>query len=107
MPEVNLPAWAEELKKRYLRSEASMFVLHGNVYDSVLSGGKLIALSDFLANVLLKESRETIALYNLATGVRFTKRAKDAVNILIDELLGTGQKDKVFAALERLVTQSK
>ena len=28
-----LPAWAEDLRRRYLRGEASMFVLHGNVYD--------------------------------------------------------------------------
>ena len=26
-----LPVWAEDLRRRYLRGEASMFVLHGNV----------------------------------------------------------------------------
>jgi len=96
-----LPAWAEDLRHRYLRGEASMFLLHGNVYDSVVHDGRLRSLSEFLAEVLLKESKETIALYNVATGVRFSKRAKDAV--LDDELLAPGAKEKTLAALEGLL----
>ena len=33
-----LPPWADDLRRRYARGEASMFVLHGNVYDGVLDG---------------------------------------------------------------------
>ena len=46
-----LPGWAEDLRRRYLRNEASMFVLHGNVYDVVLFGGKMLSLSSFLTDV--------------------------------------------------------
>ena len=46
-----LPAWAEDLRRRYLRGEASMFVLHGNVYDVVLHNGKMMALTEFLTDV--------------------------------------------------------
>jgi SpoVK/Ycf46/Vps4 family AAA+-type ATPase len=99
-----LPAWAEDLRRRYLRGEASMFVLHGNVYDVVLCTRKMMALTEFLTDVLLKDSKETIAVYNVATGVRFTKRA-DGVTGLEDLLLAT-EKDKVFAALERLLIGS-
>ena len=42
-----LPAWAEDLRRRYLRGEASMFVLHGNVYDVVLCSKKMMALTEF------------------------------------------------------------
>ncbi len=34
-----LPAWAEDLRRRYVRGEASMFVLHGNVFDAVVQDG--------------------------------------------------------------------
>src|SRR5918998_2202109 len=100
-----LPAWAEDLRRRYLRGEASMFVLHGNVYDVVLCNRKMLALTEFLTDVLLKDSKETIAVYNVATGVRFTKRA-DTVSGL-DDLLLAAEKDRVFAALERLLIGTK
>ena len=96
-----LPVWAEDLRRRYLRGEASMFVLHGNVYDVVLCNRKMTALTEFLTDVLLKESKETIAIYNVATGVRFTKRAANVTEV--EDLLLSTQKDRVFAALERLL----
>ena len=101
-----LPAWAADLRRRYLRGEASMFLLHGNVYDAVLhvdaSGkGRTWGLADFLAEELLRESKESIVLYNVATGVRFAKRAPDVV--LGDELVAPGAKDRTLAALETLL----
>jgi SpoVK/Ycf46/Vps4 family AAA+-type ATPase len=97
-----MPAWAEDLRRRYLRGEASMFVLHGNVYDVVLHGRSMLALTEFLTDVLLKESKETIAVYNVATGVRFAKREAGVAAGLEDLLLAT-DKARVFAALERLL----
>jgi transitional endoplasmic reticulum ATPase len=96
-----LPTWAEDLRRRYLRGEASMFVLHGNVYDVVLCNRKMTALPEFLTDILLKESKETIAVYNVATGVRFTKRAANVTEV--EDLLLSTEKDRVFAALERLL----
>jgi SpoVK/Ycf46/Vps4 family AAA+-type ATPase len=97
----NLPAWAEDLRRRYLRGEASMFVLHGNVYDVVIHDGKMMGLTEFLTDVLLKESKETIAVYNVATGARFSKHAKGET--AIDDLLLASEKDKIFTAFERLL----
>jgi transitional endoplasmic reticulum ATPase len=97
-----LPAWAEDLRRRYLRGEASMFVLHGNVYDVVLHGRRMLALTEFLTDVMLSGSKETIAVYNVATGVRFAKREAGAAAGLEDLLLAT-DKARVFAALERLL----
>ena len=59
-----LPPWADDLRRRYLRGEASMFVLHGNVYDVVVHGQKTSSLVDFLTDVLLKDSRESIARHS-------------------------------------------
>ncbi|HEU4711231.1 MAG TPA: ATP-binding protein [Pyrinomonadaceae bacterium] len=99
-----LPAWAEDLRRRYLRGEASMFVLHGNVYDVVLCNRKMMGLTEFLTDVLLKESKDTVAVYNVATGVRFTKREKGVTGL--EDLLLATDKEKVFAALERLLVGS-
>ena len=35
-PPEPLPEWADELKRRYVRGEASQFILHGNVDDMIL-----------------------------------------------------------------------
>src|SRR5437016_1894901 len=98
---MNLPDWADDLRRRYIRGEASIFVLHGNVFDSVLSGERFLTLTDFLGNVLLKESKETIAVYNVATGVRFQKRGKDVENV--DDLILQTEKTRVLGALERML----
>jgi transitional endoplasmic reticulum ATPase len=99
-----LPAWADDLRRRYLRGEASMFVLHGNVFDSVVHQQKMLGLTEFLTDVLLKDAKDTIAVYNVATGIRFAKRT-GAVDGLGELLLATG-KDKALAALERLLVGS-
>ncbi|PYS90417.1 MAG: ATP-binding protein [Acidobacteria bacterium] len=96
-----LPVWADDLRRRYLRGEASMFVLHGNVYDVVIQQKLMLSLTEFMTDVLLKESKDTIAVYNVATGVRFAKRASDVTNI--EDLLLAPDKARVFAALERLL----
>jgi SpoVK/Ycf46/Vps4 family AAA+-type ATPase len=99
-----LPAWAEDLRRRYLRGEASMFVLHGNVYDVVLCNRKMMALTEFLTDVLLKDSKDTIAVYNVATGTRFAKHAPGTMGV--DELLLATDKSRIFAAFERLLIGS-
>jgi transitional endoplasmic reticulum ATPase len=101
-----LPAWAEDLRRRYLRGEASMFVLHGNVFDAVVHQQRTLTITSFLTDVLLKDSRQTVAVYNLATGVRFVRREAGGPSFE-DALLAT-EKPKALAALERaLVGASK
>ncbi|HYC93279.1 MAG TPA: AAA family ATPase [Thermoanaerobaculia bacterium] len=97
-----LPHWAEDLRRRYLRGEASIFVLHGNVYDVVLSGGRTLTLTEFLGNVLLKDSKEVVAIYNVATGVRFLKQPP-GLAAETDEMLSSVEKPRVLAAIERLL----
>ncbi|HEV7919730.1 MAG TPA: AAA family ATPase [Thermoanaerobaculia bacterium] len=101
-----LPQWADDLRRRYIRGEASIFVLHGNVYDVVIDGDRTLTLTDFLGKVLLKDSKDTVAVYNVATGVRFLKRAKDTGNL--EDLILQTEKPRVLGALERmLITGSK
>ena len=97
-----IPQWARELRRRYLRGEAAQFIVHGNVSDLVLYQGELMAVSDFLCQVMLAGNKDVIALYNTATGVRFAKRAKKFDGL--DDLLLERSRDKVFPKLELLLT---
>src|SRR5438270_2032934 len=104
MREKTLPAWAEDLRRRYVRGEASVFVLHGNVYDAVICGGETLSITEFLGNVLLQETKDTVVVYNVATGVRFLKRAKGVDHL--DDLLLPEDKTRALAAIERLLIAS-
>jgi len=98
-----LPAWAEDLRRRYLRGEAAMFVLHGNVFDAVVHQQKSYMLSEFLTDVLFRDTRQTVATYNLATGIRFARRE---AGLAVDEALLATEKPRALAALERILVGS-
>ena len=68
-----LPRWAETIRRKYLGGEASMFVLHRNVFDHVLANGRLWPLPEFLAHVLLWDNKEQILTYDAAAGLRALK----------------------------------
>ncbi|MCC7250191.1 MAG: ATP-binding protein [Lysobacter sp.] len=59
-----LPAWADELKRRYWAGEAGLFLLHGNVHDGVPHDGKLLPFVEFLHTAVLaaKPQRYELAL---------------------------------------------
>ncbi len=93
-----LPDWAEELKRRYLRGEASVFVVHGNVHDLVLDDGALVSMADYLATRVF-EKKDTVIRYNLSTGCRFVKKGAkiDSADLL------ERTPDKVLPALEKVL----
>ncbi len=105
-----LPAWADEVRRRYLRGESSQFVLYGNVHDLILDDPdgstdkrspeeRLLSLSDFLSKVLL-EKKNLIVLYNVSTGVRFVKGKLPPG---FEDLLLAKEPAKVLPLLERLL----
>ena len=65
-----LPRWAESIRRKYIGGEASMFILHRNVFDEILHGGELYSLVDFLSEVLLKDNKDTIIVYDPSAGLR-------------------------------------
>lgn len=69
-----LPRWAETVRRKYVGGEASMFVLHHNVFDEILHGDTFYSLVDFLSEVLLKDNKDTIIVYDPSAGVRYAKR---------------------------------
>lgn len=95
-----LPGWADQIRTTYLRGEASVFILHGNVYDLILHKGELVSLTDFLANVLLAK-KPVVCQYNPSLGVKFRK--KDAKISNLDELLGEGGVPEKLEAIEKML----
>jgi len=75
---VELPAWADELRNRYLAGEASMFMLHGNVRDLVAwrEDGEVewVDLRTYLERFLAR-TRDVIAYYNVSQGLQFSDPA--------------------------------
>ncbi|GMV31132.1 MAG: hypothetical protein AMXMBFR59_32570 [Rhodanobacteraceae bacterium] len=69
-----MPRWAETVRRKYVGGEASMFVLHHNVFDEILHGDTFYSLVDFLSEVLLKDNKDTIIVYDPSAGVRYAKR---------------------------------
>lgn len=108
----NLPDWTNELKNRYLRDEASIFVLHGNVYDSVLHDGKLLTLTDFLVQNVLQPTKDFVGVYNIATGFRTAYRksfedGRGKTLELLNSLTSSHSKTQWLEALEVLLSPSQ
>ena len=61
-------------------------------------------MTEFLTEILLKESRETIVVYNLSSGASFPKRAETFSNW--QEIAVEAEKAKVLAMLERSISLS-
>jgi ATP-dependent 26S proteasome regulatory subunit len=102
--ESNLPAWTEELRRRYLAGEAVQFVLHGNVNDVVVVGDEFVRLSDFLCRVVLAPSKQVVVHYNVAIGVRFEKKRAEVPDL--DVLALARSPEQVLPALEQLLQQN-
>jgi AAA+ superfamily predicted ATPase len=97
-----VPTWLTELRRRYLRGEASLFVLHGNVQDVVLYDDDLRPVPDFLAETLQK--KDTVIRYNVSTGCRFVKKGSKIEGL--EDLMLQRSPDKVLPTLERLLFTS-
>ena len=77
-PAAPLPAWAEMIRQKYLAGEASLFILHGNVFDKYWVGGNSYSLQDFLAGVLFANNKDVILELSLGRGLTPLKADRDA-----------------------------
>lgn len=93
------PAWAEDLRARYLRGEYAVFLVYGNVYDLVLHKGEMLSVRDFLSRHFLGPSRDTIVAYDPAQGIEVLKGERRHPLPSQTELLLPGSGD-ALAAIE-------
>lgn len=116
-----LPAWANDLRERYLAGESSMFLVHGNVRDMYPwedSSGAVtyVTLREFMERFLTR-AKELVAYYNVSEGIEFPvegmrARFLDAINTRRRKL-GRAPRaslaqvgDSVLATFEELITGS-
>jgi AAA+ superfamily predicted ATPase len=81
----DLPKWMGALRDRYLTTETGQFVLHGNVYDCVLAGGRMWSMQQFL-DAFFAPSDKMVVHYDPGRGVWFAKpeHAQRAAKVLIE-----------------------
>ena len=76
MSDMTLPAWAAELRNRYLAGEASLFLIHGNVRDlhalTVDGETTYIDIRAFLEE-FLSRTRDVVAYHNVSQGILFAE----------------------------------
>jgi hypothetical protein len=102
MNDASWPPWVDELARRLGRGEAALYLLHGEVHDLHLHGGKAVGVVELLANTALAAC-EVVVQFDVAAGVRFLRRREREETL--DGLLMERALDKVLAALERLLAE--
>jgi hypothetical protein len=71
-----LPRWATEMRDLFRSGSAAQFLLHGNVFDVIPAGGRLLSLPAFLDEVMF-ESYDVVLRYDRSRGVRATRGSED------------------------------
>jgi hypothetical protein len=75
-PAAALPAWAVQLRDLFRSGSAAQFLLHGNVFDLVPAGGRLLSLKSFLDEVMFA-GYDVVLHYDRSRGVRATRGSED------------------------------
>ena len=81
-----LPRWAVEMRDLFRSGSAAQFLIHGNVFDVIPHGGKLLSLSTFLDEVMFP-TYDVVLRYDRSRGVRATRGGEDWAGWL-DQALG-------------------
>jgi AAA+ superfamily predicted ATPase len=73
---IDLPGWATEMRDLFRSSSSAQFILHGNVFDVVPAGGRLLSVPAFLEQVMFA-SYDVVLRYDRSRGVRATRGMDD------------------------------
>ena len=68
-------------RRKYIGGQSSVFLLHRNVFDRVLHGGRFFSTADFIGEVLLGSNKENIIAYDPSSGVRFLRSSPELERI--------------------------
>jgi AAA+ superfamily predicted ATPase len=71
-----LPGWAVEMRDLFRSGSSAQFILHGNVFDVVPSGQKLLSIGAFLDTVMFP-NYDVVLHYDRSRGVRAAKGGED------------------------------
>jgi ATPase family associated with various cellular activities (AAA) len=71
-----LPAWAQDMRDRFKSGSVAQFLLHGNVFDLVPYGTRLLPLKGFLEEVMFA-GYDAVLHYDRGRGTRATRGNDD------------------------------
>ena len=71
-----LPGWADEMRDLFRSGSAAQFLIHGNVFDVVPAGGRLLSVPAFLDEVMFAQY-DVVLRYDRSRGVRATRGSED------------------------------
>jgi hypothetical protein len=71
-----LPVWAREMRDLFRSGSAAQFLLHGNVFDLVAAGSRMMTLPAFLNDVMFA-SYDVVLHYDRSRGVRAARGGKE------------------------------
>jgi hypothetical protein len=71
-----LPEWAREMRDLFRSGSAAQFLLHGNVFDLISTGAKMVTLPVFLDEIMFA-SYDVVLHYDRSRGVRATRGNND------------------------------
>ncbi|MDQ3439013.1 MAG: ATP-binding protein [Planctomycetota bacterium] len=81
-----LPRWAIEMRDLFRSGSAAQFLIHGNVFDVIPHGGRLLSLPAFLDEVMFS-AYDVVLRYDRSRGVRATRGGEDW-GAWLDDALG-------------------
>jgi len=81
-----LPRWAIEMRDLFRSGSAAQFLIHGNVFDVIPHGGRLLSLPAFLDEVMFS-TYDVVLRYDRSRGVRATRGGEDW-GAWLDDALG-------------------
>ena len=81
-----LPRWATEMRDLFRSGSAAQFLIHGNVFDVIPNGNRLLSLPAFLDEVMFS-TYDVVLRYDRSRGVRATRGAEDW-GAWLDDALG-------------------
>lgn len=108
-----LPPWAIEMRDLFRSGSVAQFLLHGNVFDLVPHGKRLLPLKQYLDEVMFG-SYDVILHYDRGKGIRLSKGAEDFSQWLADvageddarKLAALREPGKVLDLIDRYILRS-
>jgi hypothetical protein len=85
-----LPPWAQDMRNLFRSGSVAQFILHGNVFDLVPFGPKLLSLKSFLEEVMFA-GYDAVIHYDRGRGIRAARGNEDWTNWLRQSIGDSGQ----------------
>lgn len=71
-----LPPWAGEMRDLFRSGSCAQFLLHGNIFDALPQGGRMLSLTTFLDEVMFA-GYDVVLRYDRSRGIRAVRGGED------------------------------